>query len=144
MIDLTNIPVIYKTPVRGLALQQLFVEAGLASPIFVPNGALVGILATYTPGQYYDLGTFVRLHDVILNPYGTVCVSVWGGKTDSFYAVDVLSENMSSIAQYVRGTWDFIAIIFDLRRAPVPPVSLVDEISGIRAAVIAVNALIID
>lgn len=143
MIELYNIPVLSKTPVRGLAINELVVEAKLKNPVSMPNGAMIGFLGTYTPGGYTNLGEIVRLHDIVLEPSGTAIMSVWGGKTDPVYTVDVLSENLAYIPN-IRRPWDFLVVFFDLRRPPEPPISLVDEMTGVRGAVIATNALIIE
>lgn len=143
MIELYNIPVLSKTPVRGLAIKELVVEAKLKNPVYMPNGAMIGFLGTYTPGGYTDVGEIVRVHDIVLEPSGTAIMSVWGGKTDPVLTEDVLSRNLAYIPN-VRRPWDFLVVFFDLWRPPEPPIDLAAEMSGIRGAVIATNALIIE
>jgi len=152
-MDIANIPVIQKSPVTGLQIQQLFVDAGFSDPITSPNGALILYLGQYTQGSIKTMSTLlangttlnITIHDFTIEPTGTLLVSVWGNQNSPVTTVDVLTVNESTGTPIPVGTWDVIVLIFDLDGPPVVPgFSISDHIVDCRAAVIARDALIIN
>jgi hypothetical protein len=144
-MNITNIPVIQKTPVTGLGAQELLVQAGFSSPITVTNGALLASIGHYTPGSSFNLAnTVFVLHDFTPEPGGCLMTSVWGSQNGPVTSEDVATINAAAGSPMPKGTWDVLVIIFDLDGPPVLPISISDHITNYRAGVIAVNAITIN
>jgi hypothetical protein len=140
--NLSDIPVLTKTPTYGQTMQQMVIRATLLDPLAVPNGILVAFMGEYTPGSYQEFGALpdgsfmMSVRDFALAavpPAATVYVGP-AGEQRSF---ELPPLDLSGVL--VR-RWDAILIAWNLTSPTRIPIDLSQTIESVRCALIVRNA----